>query len=71
VKACPSSIPAMSNPTLTVLLASLPSYFCIFQNVIPLACWPTSTLAAFVNDVRSKMSTLPGCAPFPSTLTNA
>jgi hypothetical protein len=38
---------------------------------MPLACWPTSTLATFVSAPRSMTSTVPGCEPLPSIEMNA
>lgn len=46
-------------------------YLVIFQNVIPLACWPTSTVPAMARACRSITSTLPGAEPTPSLLMNA
>lgn len=46
-------------------------YGSIFQKSIPPACCPTSTLATFVIDFRSMMSTVPGCEPTPSIEANA
>ena len=46
------------------------SYF-IFQNAIPLACCPTSTVPAIARALRSITSTLPGAEPTPSLVTNA
>jgi hypothetical protein len=43
----------------------------IFQNAIPPACWPTSTLATRASDRRSYTSTLPGAAPTDSLDTKA
>jgi len=34
---------------------------------IPPACWPSSTLATFCIATRAMTSTVPGCAPTPST----
>ena len=42
-----------------------------FQNAIPLACWPMSTVATFVRARRSITSTFPGAAPTPSLVTKA
>src|SRR5262245_39059584 len=41
-----------------------------FQKSIPPACGPTSTDATFASVARSKMSTVPGSDPMPSTVTN-
>ena len=43
----------------------------LFQKSMPPACAPTSMLATFAIVRRSITSTVPGCAPLPSSVTNA
>src|SRR5256885_1620518 len=43
----------------------------IFQNAMPPACCPTSTVPTFDSARRSYTSTLPGADPTPSLLTKA
>lgn len=43
----------------------------VFQKSMPPACWPTSIVATVRRVARSMISTVPGSAPTPSTVTKA